>query len=209
MRVSDFDFDLPSERIALRPASPRDAAKLLVVRPDKLEDHLIRELPQLLRAGDVLVFNNTRVIPAALRGHRFGRAGTSPKIEVLLHMRLDGARWKAFAKPARKLEPGDRVRFGGEGRVCLLGNLDAIVEAKGEAGKSHCCSISRGQCLTKRLPQWATCRCHPTSRESARPTNRTVPIIKQFSPAKTEPWLPRQRDCTSRTISSNDCNMLV
>ncbi len=135
MRVSDFDFDLPSERIALRPASPRDAAKLLVVRPDKLEDHLIRELPQLLRAGDVLVFNNTRVIPAALRGHRFGRAGTSPKIEVLLHMRLDGARWKAFAKPARKLEPGDRVRFGGEGRVCLLGNLDAIIEAKGEAGE--------------------------------------------------------------------------
>lgn len=135
MRVSDFDFDLPPERIALRPASPRDASKLLVVRQDLLEDRIFRELPDLLRAGDVLVFNNTRVIPASLSGHRIGRLGTTPKIEVLLHMRLDGHRWKAFARPAKKLETGDRVRFGSEGKVCLLGSLDATVEEKGEAGE--------------------------------------------------------------------------
>lgn len=135
MRVSDFDFDLPPERIALRPASPRDSSKLLVVRQDALEDRIFRELPELLCAGDVLVFNNTRVIPAALSGHRIGRLGTTPKIEALLHMRLDGSRWKAFVKPAKKLEKGDRVRFGGDGKVCLLGSLDAIVEEKGEAGE--------------------------------------------------------------------------
>ena len=135
MRVSDFDFHLPPERIALRPASPRDSAKLLVVRPDGLEDHVIRGLPSLLRPGDVLVFNNTKVIPAALSGHRIGRGGTTPEIEALLHMRLDGQRWKAFAKPGKKLQAGDRIRFGAEGRVCLLGSLDATVEAKGEAGE--------------------------------------------------------------------------
>ena len=135
MRVSDFDFELPPERIALRPAFPRDASKLLVVRPDGFGDHVFRELPQFLRAGDVLVFNNTRVIPAALSGHRIGRLGTTPKIEALLHLRLDGARWKAFAKPGKKLQAGDRIRFGGDGKVCLLGNLDATVEEKGEAGE--------------------------------------------------------------------------
>jgi S-adenosylmethionine:tRNA ribosyltransferase-isomerase len=134
LRVSDFDFDLPPENIALRPARPRDAAKLLVVG-NGLEDRVVRELPSLLRAGDVLVFNNTKVIPAALEGHRVGRLGTTPKISALLHQRIDPSRWKAFAKPAKKLEPGDRVRFGAEGRVCLLGELEATVEAKGEAGE--------------------------------------------------------------------------
>ena len=135
MRVADFDFELPAEQIALRPAIPRDAAKLLVVRPDALEDRIVRELPALLRPGDVLVFNDTKVIPAALGGHRVGRGGTTPRIEALLHMRLGPSRWKAFAKPGKKLQEGDRLRFGGEGRVCLTGTLDATVEAKGEAGE--------------------------------------------------------------------------
>ncbi|MGH6819811.1 MAG: S-adenosylmethionine:tRNA ribosyltransferase-isomerase, partial [Methylocella sp.] len=135
MRVADFDFDLPPERIALRPASPRDSAKLLVVRPDSIEDRIVRDLPSQLRQGDVLVFNNTKVIPAALSGHRAGRSGTAPKIAALLHLRLDGSRWKAFAKPGKKLAVGDRLRFGGEGRLCLDGTLDATVEAKGEAGE--------------------------------------------------------------------------
>ena len=135
MRVSDFDFELPPERIALRPANPRDSSKLLLVRQAGLEDRIFRELPEILRPGDVLVFNNTRVIPAALSGNRIGRGGTTPKIEALLHMRLDGSRWKAFVKPAKKLEAGDRLRFGAEGKVCLLGTLDATVEAKGEAGE--------------------------------------------------------------------------
>ena len=130
MRVCDFDFELPQDRIALRPVSPRDSAKLLVVRPDGLVDRIFRDLPGLLRAGDVLVFNNTRVIPAALRGHRVGRGGTTPKIEALLHLRLDGHRWKAFAKPAKKLEVGDRVIFERDSS-----GLEANVEAKGEAGE--------------------------------------------------------------------------
>lgn len=135
MRVSDFDFELPTEQIALRPASPRDSSRLLVVKQDALEDRIFRDLPDLLRAGDVLVFNNTRVIPASLAGHRIGRGGTTPKISALLHMRLDASRWKAFVKPAKKLERGDRLRFGSEGRVCLLGPLEATIEEKGEAGE--------------------------------------------------------------------------
>ena len=131
MRVSDFDFELPPERIALRPVNPRDSSKILVVRQEGLEDRIFRELPEILRPGDVLVFNNTRVIPAALSGNRIGRGGTTPKIEALLHMRLDGSRWKAFVKPAKKLEAGDRLRFGAEGKAAL----DATVEAKGEAGE--------------------------------------------------------------------------
>ncbi len=136
MRIEDFDFDLPPERIALRPASPRDAARLLVVRPpgDALEDRVVRDLPDLLRAGDTLVVNDTKVIPARLRGRRIGRE-TEPKIEATLIRRLDGSRWRALVKPARKLAQGDVVRFGEEGRVCFLGQLDATVEAKGEAGE--------------------------------------------------------------------------
>ena len=134
MRVADFDFDLPPERIALRPAVPRERAKLLVVH-DGLKDLTVADLPAQLRAGDVLVFNDTKVIPAALSGVRVGRGVATPAIEVLLHLRVDGARWKAFAKPGKKLQVGDRLRFGAEGKVCLLGNVDATVEAKGEAGE--------------------------------------------------------------------------
>jgi S-adenosylmethionine:tRNA ribosyltransferase-isomerase len=135
MRTDLFDFDLPQERIALRPATPRDAARLLVVRPDGLlDDCVVSELPSLLRAGDQLVVNDTRVLPAQLFGRRLGRE-PEPKIEVTLIKRLDGSRWQAFAKPAKRLHDGDVVRFGAEGRVCLLGQLDATVEAKGENGE--------------------------------------------------------------------------
>jgi S-adenosylmethionine:tRNA ribosyltransferase-isomerase len=134
MLVSDFDFELPPERIALRPAVPRETAKLLVVK-DGFSDLTVADLPSQLRAGDVLVFNNTKVIPAALSGVRVGRGDATPKIETLLHMRIDGSRWKAFAKPGKKLQVGDRLHFGAEGKVCLLGDLDATVEAKGEAGE--------------------------------------------------------------------------
>ena len=135
MRTSLFDFDLPPDRIALRPASPRDAAKLLVVRGDgALEDRGVRDLPDLLRAGDVLVVNDTKVIPARLKGRRLGR-DTEPKIEATLTKRLDGSRWNAFVKPAKKLNTGDTIRFGDEGKVCFLGQLDAVVEAKGEGGE--------------------------------------------------------------------------
>jgi S-adenosylmethionine:tRNA ribosyltransferase-isomerase len=136
MRTDLFDFALPPGRIALRPASPRDAARLLVVRgAAPLEDRTVRDLPSLLRPGDQIVVNDTKVIPATLHGRRIGRAGTEPAIEATLHRRIDGSRWRAFAKPARKLQAGDIVRFGEEGRVCFLGQLDATVEAKGEGGE--------------------------------------------------------------------------
>src|SRR5437868_3096328 len=135
MRTALFDFDLPPERIALRPARPRDAARLLVVRPGvPFEDRVVRDLPDLLRPGDQLVVNDTRVIPASLSGRRIGRGPETP-VEANLHKRLDGARWLAFVKPAKRLQQGDVVRFGDEGKVCFLGQLDATVERKGEGGE--------------------------------------------------------------------------
>lgn len=135
MRVDAFDFDLPDDRIALRPASPRDHAKLLIVRPPQgFEDRSFHELPEILEPGDLLVFNDTRVIPAALRGRRLGRGDSEPQISALLFERLDESRWKAFARPGKRLKPGDRIAFGGRDGVCLLGALDATVESKGEEG---------------------------------------------------------------------------
>jgi S-adenosylmethionine:tRNA ribosyltransferase-isomerase len=137
MLTSLFDFDLPSECIALRPASPRDSARLMVVRPGHMppsEDRIVRDLPDLLRAGDALVVNDTKVIPARLFGRRIGR-GEEPKIEATLHKRIDGSRWRAFIKPGKRLQVGDIVRFGDEGKVCFLGQLDALVEDKGDGGE--------------------------------------------------------------------------
>ncbi len=135
MRTDLFDFDLPTESIALRPVEPRESARLLVVRPgDGLDDCTVRDLPDLLLAGDQLVVNDTKVIAAQLAGRRIGGT-TEPRIDVTLIKRIDGSRWQALVRPARKLAEGDVVRFGNEGRVCLLGNLDATVEAKGEAGE--------------------------------------------------------------------------
>src|SRR5690606_758220 len=129
--------NLPPDRIALRPVSPRDAARLLVVTPGadpEWQDRSVRDLPELLQPGDALVVNDTKVIPARLSGRRIGR-GEDVRIEVTLHKRLDGARWLAFAKPGKRLEPGDTLRFGDEGKVCFLGQLDATLEAKGEGGE--------------------------------------------------------------------------
>ena len=135
MRTELFDFSLPPERIALRPARPRDAARLLVVRPGApLEDRGTRDLPALLQPGDQLVVNDTRVIPATLSGRRIGRGPETP-VEATLTKRLDGSRWLAFAKPGKRLAVGDVVRFGEEGKVCFLGQLDATVEAKHEDGQ--------------------------------------------------------------------------
>ena len=135
MRTDLFDFELPATSIALRPASPRDTARMLVVQPDGvLRDRAIGDLPQWLEPGDQLVVNDTKVISAQLKGRRIGRE-TEPKIEATLIKRLDGSRWQALVKPARKLVAGDRIRFGNEGKVCLLGHLDAEVEAKGAEGE--------------------------------------------------------------------------
>lgn len=137
MRIEDFDFELPEARIALHPANPRDGARLLVVRPgaeQELENRIVRELPDLLAPGDVLVMNDTRVIPAALDGVRV-RGDQAARVSFNLHKRVDGARWRAFARPAKRLEIGDVVRFTDEGRVCFAEALEARVTARGDAGE--------------------------------------------------------------------------
>ncbi|HTT48060.1 MAG TPA: tRNA preQ1(34) S-adenosylmethionine ribosyltransferase-isomerase QueA [Pseudolabrys sp.] len=138
MRTDLFDFDLPADRIALRPAQPRDAARLLVVRPGQaaeLEDRKIADLPNLLKSGDCLVVNDSKVIAARLKGRRIGRGTTEPEIEATLHKRLDGSHWRAFILGAKKVEVGDTLRFGTEGKVCFLGELDAQVSQKDEGGE--------------------------------------------------------------------------
>jgi len=148
MKTADFDFDLPEDRIALRPADPRDSARLLVVRDGALKDRIIRDLPDFLQPGDALVFNDTRVIPARLSGVRQrpnpgigGAEGETLTVEVeaTLHHRDAPDVWSAFMKPGKRIKVGDRIRFcatpeNGTDAACDLGRLDATVEAKGEDG---------------------------------------------------------------------------
>ena len=121
MKVELFDFELPAERIALRPASPRDSARLLVLDGDATRDRIVRDLPAELRAGDCLVFNDTRVIPAQLEGRR-GEA----KIGATLHKREGPRRWRAFVRNARRLRDGDSIDFGS--------GVMAIATDRGEDG---------------------------------------------------------------------------
>jgi S-adenosylmethionine:tRNA ribosyltransferase-isomerase len=171
MRTDLFEFDLPEDRIALQPATPRDAARLLAVEPQSpapraaptaprappargqgqgeerghtpgpeppahpiLQDRCISDLPELLRPGDAMVVNDTRVIRAALTGERL-RGPNCATVAFNLHKRIDEYRWLAFARPAKRLARGDRVRFGHDGRVCLLGTLEATVADVSEAGE--------------------------------------------------------------------------
>ena len=127
MKLADFDFHLPDALIALRPASPRDSARLLVVAPGApFEDLRVHDLPALLRAGDVLVVNDTRVIPARLKGVRI-RGDSRIAVEATLHRQLDEQSWSAFMRPGKKLAPHDRIIFGAD--------LAATVREKGEGGE--------------------------------------------------------------------------
>ena len=138
MRVDDFDFELPGERIALRPARPRDAARLLCIDPKadpQLRDRTIRDLPGLLNPGDALVFNNTRVLAARLDGIRH-RDDSTAKVSVTLLKPLDSSIWTALARPAKRLRAGDRIEFGTKQNVCLLGALWGCIEAR-EIGRAH------------------------------------------------------------------------
>jgi S-adenosylmethionine:tRNA ribosyltransferase-isomerase len=126
VRVDDFDFALPPDRIALRPASPRDSARLLVVRGGEApEDRIVTDLPRLLRRGDRLVFNDTRVIPAQLEGRRGAmadgpRSGPGARIGATLHKREGPREWRAFVRNARRVREGDRIDFG-SGVAALAG----------------------------------------------------------------------------------------
>lgn len=135
MRVDLFDFDLPDESIALRPASPRDSARMLCVAPDGgLSDAIVRDLAAQLQPGDALVFNDTRVIPAQLEGFR-NRGDNQVRVSATLHMRSGPDRWKAFVRPGKRIKPGDRLSFGGDGSACLQGVLDATAGERGEGGE--------------------------------------------------------------------------
>jgi len=119
MRVELFDFDLPTDRIALRPARPRDSARLLAVRGHALADHLVSDLPRLLLAGDVLVFNDTRVIPAQLEGRR-GEA----RVGATLHKREGTREWRAFLRNAKRVRVGDDIDFGAAVRASVRDKAD-------------------------------------------------------------------------------------
>jgi S-adenosylmethionine:tRNA ribosyltransferase-isomerase len=122
MKTALFDFHLPPERIATHPVSPRDASRLLVVKPEGLQDRMVRELPEFLQPGDVMVFNDTKVIPARLLGKR-GKA----TIEVTLHKHLGGRSWRGFARPGKRLKVGDSILFSSE--------FSAKVKQKYETGE--------------------------------------------------------------------------
>jgi S-adenosylmethionine:tRNA ribosyltransferase-isomerase len=129
MRLDAFDFDLPDELIALRPARPRRVARLLVAEGARTTDSTVESLADWLRPGDLLLFNDTRVIPARLFGERrrvTGDGSGVAKIEALLIRQLGRDMWRALARPAKRLAPGDRVAFG---------TLEAIVAEKGEGGE--------------------------------------------------------------------------
>ena len=133
LRLDDFDYVLPPDRIALRPVHPRDAARLLAVslsRTEPFQDRCVKDLAQLLSPGDALIFNDTRVIPAGLAGIR-RRGETVAHVEVTLHRRLGPARWRAFARPAKRLKPSDRIAFGGNEDNPLW----ATVEERGGEGE--------------------------------------------------------------------------
>ncbi|HEY1961160.1 MAG TPA: tRNA preQ1(34) S-adenosylmethionine ribosyltransferase-isomerase QueA [Rhizomicrobium sp.] len=131
MDVSLFDFELPEDRIALRPVHPRDSARMLVVQAEGTLQHAqVRDLADFLRRDDVLVVNDTKVIPARLHGRRLPRAGADgegAKIELMLHRRIAPNRFLAFARPAKKLAAGDRLRLGQ--------TLTADAIARGDAGE--------------------------------------------------------------------------
>ena len=125
MKTSNFEFDLPREMIAQHPISPRDASRLLEVgnaEIDTLHDRTVGDLPKILRPGDIMVFNDTRVVPARLSGRRGAVA-----VEVTLLRALPDGSWRAFARPARRLKPGDRIEFAAD--------LDAEVKDKDEGGE--------------------------------------------------------------------------
>lgn len=135
MKVELFDFDLPEDRIALRPATPRDSARLLVVRPgEDLADRTVVDLPLLLNPGDLMIFNDTRVIPAQLEGMR-RRGDAAARVEATLHMRMAPDRWLAFMRPAKRIAAGDRISFGHDGNSCLLGALEATVAERRDGGE--------------------------------------------------------------------------
>ena len=169
MRVDDFDFELPERLIALRPAVPRDSARLLVVREDGAREHRdIRALPQLLRAGDILVVNDSKVIPARLQGLRHRAKGDSQgaKCELLIYSRINGSTWRAFARPAKRLKPGDVLTFGPalKGRVVERAGAEIEIAFDDEGGALDAAVAAQGEVP---LPPYIAGRRSPDARDRA------------------------------------------
>lgn len=136
MRVDQFDFDLPSELIALHPVSPRDAARMLIVgEQGELADAHVTDLSKILQPGDCLVVNDTRVIPAELKGTRI-RGEYQAEVSFNLHKRESGSEWLAFARPAKRLKQGDKIVFGQTNdRACAAPEFNAMVVQAIEGGQ--------------------------------------------------------------------------
>lgn len=142
MKVDEFDFELPTDRIALRPARPRGSARLLWVNQEvggEPQDYFVRDLPNLLKPGDAVVFNDTCVIPARLIGNRLDAGRQGPRIEATLHKLTKDDCWLCYLKPARKVNEGDILRFGSSLELCLEASLVARILEKREGGE---CKIS-------------------------------------------------------------------
>ena len=167
LRLADFDFDLPDTHIALRPVEPRDAARLLVVQPGApLADRVVADLPDLLAPGDVLVVNDTRVIPARLSGRRL-RDGQAVAVEATLHRRLAPDRWSAFARPGKRLHPGDRIGFGPgfEATIAAKGEGGEVTLAFGRAGPELDAAVALHGAMP--LPPYIAARRAPDARDGA------------------------------------------
>jgi S-adenosylmethionine:tRNA ribosyltransferase-isomerase len=136
MRVDQFDFDLPDSSIALRPAEPRDASRMLALRGNtRILDSHVNNLPEFLNEGDLLVFNDTKVIPAQLEGVRVRQEHRS-KVSATLHMRVTRNRWLAFLRPAKRVSVGDRLIFSQGGNTSFLSELKADVVGRGADGEA-------------------------------------------------------------------------
>ena len=179
MRVDQFDFDLPAERIALRPMEPRDQSRMLVVNGEQVPvDAHIGDLADFLQPGDALVFNNTRVIKAQLEGERLRESGVPAKASLTLHLRKDANTWAAFAKKTKKIRIGDRLRFeeqpNASSNTCMSGLLEGTVTSKGEAGEIEIAFDLSGPALDEAialvgqipLPPYIASRRHEDGQDS-------------------------------------------
>lgn len=151
MQLSEFDFNLPEELIALRPAVPRDSARLLISQPKHaIEDAVVSALPHYLRAGDVLIFNDTRTLAASLKATRAqrGPVGGPVSVDINLHQRLDGSTWKAFVRPAKRVGLGDVLT--------IQDSLQAHVVGLGDAGEVTLAFSKSGAELDQAIAQFGT-----------------------------------------------------
>ena len=191
MQVDDFDFDLPESLIALRPAQPRDTARLLhIPAQGDFGNRIMRDLPDLLRAGDALVVNVTKVIPARLVGVRHRDGAEGAKTEVTLTERLGPVDWKCFLKPAKRVKDGDIIRFGG---------VEALVSAR-QGGEAQLRFQIPPDSMETTLAELGTMPLPPYIAGSVRRMRKTMTIIKRFSPAKTGRLLHQLPACISRPI---------